>query len=54
MSSEKEAKARVKINKLLEEANLKQTSLFELANMCDLPPQEYIHKFIISKSRSNS
>ena len=32
---------------LLEESNLKETSLFELANMCGLPPKEYIHKFII-------
>ena len=32
---------------LLVEANLKETSLFELANMCDLPPKEFIHKFII-------
>ena len=32
---------------LLEDANLKETSLFELANMCGLPPKEFIHKFII-------
>ena len=32
---------------LLEKANLKETSLFELANMCGLPPKEYIDKFIV-------
>lgn len=32
---------------LLEEANLKETSLFALADMCELPPKEYIHKFIV-------
>ena len=32
---------------LLEKANLKETTLFELAKMCDLPPREYIHKFIV-------
>ena len=30
-----------------EKANLKETSLFELANMCGLPPKEYIDKFIV-------
>ena len=34
-------------NELLSKANLKETSLFELASMCGLPPKEYIHKFII-------
>ena len=32
---------------LLVKANLKETSLFELANMCGLPPKEYIDKFIV-------
>lgn len=32
---------------LLVKANLKETSLFELANMCGLPPREYIDKFIV-------
>lgn len=32
---------------LLDKANLKETSLFELANMCGLPPKEFIHKFIV-------
>ena len=32
---------------LLTKANLKETSLFALADMCGLPPKEYIHKFIV-------
>ena len=32
---------------LLIKANLKETSLFALADMCGLPPKEYIHKFIV-------
>lgn len=32
---------------LLAKANLKETSLFNLANICGLPPKEYIHKFIV-------
>jgi energy-coupling factor transport system ATP-binding protein len=34
-------------NDLLEKANLKETSLFALADMCGLDPKEYIHKFIL-------
>ena len=34
-------------SELLAKANLKETSLFEVANMCGLPPKEYIHKFIV-------
>ena len=34
-------------NELLKRANLKETSLFEVADMCGLPQKEYIDKFII-------
>lgn len=36
---------------LLEKASLKETSLFGLADMCGLNPEEYIHKFICYERR---
>ena len=38
-------------DKLLEEANLKKTSLFGLAKLCDLPPKEFIDRFIEQDSK---